>query len=166
MEEVLDISHGLRGFLQKVGKIEIEELVVPEFYIGGWPSRVGSVSTRIRIPGFYSRIIETTNSNIFKMYKWFFLGIFGFNLTIKKDGSISIRTFDYDYISKSKHDHRTDLIGRVNTLMLFNQLKDIGLPRIIKKVERDARYHAETVEAVKKALEPFIPQIVADKLIS
>ncbi len=166
MEEILDISHGLKGFLQKVGKVEFEELVVPEFYIGGWPSRVGIVSIRIRIPGFYSRIQEI-RGNIFKMYKWFFLGILGFNLTIRRDGSLEIRSFGDDiYVSKSNPDWSSDLIGRANALILFNQLKDSALPRIIKKVERDARYHAETVMAVKKALEPFIPQIVADKLVS
>ena len=166
MEQVLDISPGLDDFLRRVKKIEIEELKMPEFYISGWPSRVDGVEITVRGLGFYFRV-QAINDNLFKLYRSLCLGIVGYRLGINGDGTIVIRTSsNYCYRSKKLGCVSTDKGERINALVLFNQLKDRGLPKIIKKVERDARYNSEVVEAVKKALEPFIPQIVADKLVS
>ncbi len=140
----------------------------PPFYISGWPGSVGEVTVRIRRPGFYFRI-RPLNNKLFKLARRLCTGLHGFKFNIMRDGTIRIELFDRRYFSRDYSDkiigsYHTDTDDRANALFLFNMLKDTALPAIVRKVERDTRYNQEVVDAVKEALRPFVPQIVADEL--
>ncbi len=165
MERTLDISSGLGDFFQKVRKVEIEELKVPDFYISGWPRAVGRIDIRLRKPGIVYRW-RSINGTLYKITRWFCTGFYGFKFSILDTGEIYINSTDAAYLSRETPYRSTNNTSRAVCLMLFDQFKSRALPKIIAKVERDSRYNQKAVEAVKKALEPFIPQIVADQLAS
>ena len=167
--ETLDIGHGLGNFVKRVTEIKPDELAVPPFYIAGWPKVVGDIHVSVRKFGFCYRV-KDINGRLVRLYKWFCLGFLiapSFSFSIKENGTIEINTDNsigpmYSYVSREVAFLNT--LRRANTLLLFNQLEDKALPKVIKKVERDLRNNQEVIELVKKALEPFIPQIVADVL--
>lgn len=170
--ESIDLSRGLAEFLDKIRGFKSEPLIVPDFYIAEWPQAVGNIEIRLRKPRIFYKVWPINNI-LFKLTRWFCVGLYGFRFSIVKDGSICIESANSingshssSVESNNVSRYNTDNQRRANCLILFDQLKDRALPKIIAKVERNSRHNQEVVTAVKKALEPFIPQIVADKLIS
>jgi len=166
--KTLDISHSLGNFVKRVTEIKPDELAVPPFYIAGWPKAVGDIRVSVRKFGFCYRV-RKINERLVRLYKWFCLGFLitpSFRFCIRENGEIEVNEYESTgkYAEGIGAPNLIYTLNRANTLLLFNQLKDKALPKVIKKVERDLRNNQEVIELVKKALEPFIPQIVADVL--
>jgi hypothetical protein len=165
MMESIDLSRGLAEFLNKIRGFEPEQLVVPDFYIAEWPQSVGDINIRLRKPRIFHKV-SSLNDVLLKLTRYFCVGLYGFQFSILKNGAIKIESANSLNFSKNNGTFSGDSEHRVNCLILFDQLKDEALPKIIAKVGRNSKHNQEVVAAVKKALEPFIPQIVADKLVS
>lgn len=164
MPETLDISSNIKNHLDKLNQILIEQLQVPDFYIAGWPAQVGSVWVKLRKPGFLPEIKKISDRH-FRLGRIFCTGFESLMFYIDRTGAIEIGTFYKVYWSrKYKYHSDPELERKATALLLFQHLKDRALPKIISKVERDTKKNAEAVAAVRKALEPFMPQIVADEL--
>lgn len=160
----IDISKGIEEHLSKIREIRVENLRVPPFYVAGWPEEISLISVRIRRPCLYMNVRKVSDK-LFRLRRWFCIGFYGYKFFILRGGYIAIESADGTYYSSDiKNSVDTDDGQRANALLLFNQLKNRALPKIVKKVEKDARHNQEVIEAVRKALEPFLPQIVADEL--
>lgn len=169
MSELLNVNRGLEEHISKLRAVQIEKLDIPRFYIGSWPKNIGVIRVSVRKIGLFFKIRAIPDrSSVFRLSRSFCWGLGGFLLKIYDDGEIEIRTANRRYFSSENISnleyYSIGMADRGTCLLLFNHLKDSALPKIVRKVERDARYNAEAVEAVKKALEPFLPQLVADKM--
>ena len=66
---------------------------------------------------------------------------------------------DGGYHSESGED-----ISRLQAVILFDQLKEVIFAKILQKLRGGVGQHNETIAMVEKAMQPFIPFLVAEEL--
>lgn len=148
-------SDKLKGFLEKVSELNIEEIELPEFYIPNWPKeaevRVSLGRREFLLP------VKTKETELYKLKK----KKKGISFRISSDGSIEmdIRGDYREYTSNSYITSR-----RICVLILFYQFEEEIYERVIEELKTDRGEHHQVVELVKKAFDPFKPFLVADKL--
>lgn len=156
---------GIKEFLKNLAGLQISETDIPEFRILNWPKEIEveiklgkkefllpaeDPETKMLIfqkeTGMLTFKIKSTGHIIMEISKWYY------------NKRLILRS--YDYCGDAKYDH----LNRIGLLILLRQFQNEIFPQVIKKIEEKSLEHNQVMESAKKALEPFIPSIVADKL--
>ena len=152
-------------FAENIVELQIKEVEVPtRIKIPNWPEAVSDIKIRLgKRDCLYP--IPTNETGMLRLVRkrrrlTFFLrqnGTFGFWV-----GPAAI--FDPDYISYISTDTGYPSLHRIQVLVLFHQFKQEIFLKIIQKLKADLGNHNQVIAMVEKAIEPFVPFLVADQL--
>lgn len=147
-------------FAENLAELQIKEVEVPQnIKIPNWPKAVDYM--RISLGKRYCLYPIRTNKTgmlrlVRKRYRLTFLvwqdGMFGFYVGI----------FDKEYKGTGGYNN----LDRIQALMLFHQFKEEIFLKIIQNLKADLGNHNQVVAMIEKAIEPFVPFLVADQLSS
>lgn len=148
-------------FAENLAELQIKEVEVPQnVKIPNWPKAAGYVKIKLGKKDYIypTKAKETGMLHLIrKRHRVSFL--------IKEDG-----TFQVDFCGigspTCSGTFESNNLERVRALVLFHQFKEELLPKIIQKLKADLGNHNQVVAMVEKALEPFVPFLVADQLSS
>ena len=148
-------------FAENLAELQIKAVEVPQnIKIPNWPKEAGAI--RIKL-GKRDYIYPTKASET------------GMLCLTKKRHRVSFRvredgTFRVDFwgfrAPMYSGTFENNNIERIRALELFHQFKEEILLKIIQKLKADLGNHNQVVAMVEKAIEPFVPFLVADQLSS
>lgn len=150
----------LEIFAENLAELQIKAVEVPQnIKIPNWPEAAGKVEIKLgKRDCLYPVQTDETGMLRFvgKRYRLTFFvnqnGTFGF----------LVGTFIQSY----KNTNGYYSLNRIRAIVLFHQFKEELLPKVIQKLKADLGNHNQVVTMVEKAIEPFVPFLVADQLSS
>lgn len=149
----------LKSFLERLSKIEIEGLgEIPKFYLPDWPEE-----TKVKFKlgrRKYTYIRQSRKTDLYELAKgWrkITVDIYGCGKVV-----FSIEYFNCEperYYSDAR-----DRLDRASALLMFCRFKEEIFRKAIKIIEGDVKKQKKAKAMVRKAFEPFIPGLAAEKL--
>ena len=150
----------LRSFLEKISELQIKEINVPEnLKIPNWPKSVGTATIYLGKRNYlYPVYTEQSGMLCFitKRQKIIF--------DIFADGTWRFRINGFGSPDFYMCTYTDKNLTRVRALFLLHQFKEEIFSKLLEILKDCAPEHNNIVSMVEKALEPFIPSIVAEQL--
>jgi hypothetical protein len=150
----------LGRFMENLTELQIKAVEVPKgLKIPNWPKAAGDVRIKLgRRSCLYP--IEISKSGMLR------LATKRLRLTfcVKADGTFSFWSSALEAYYNGSDDYGN--LNRMRALVLFHQFKGEILLNILVKLKAGLGDHNQVVAMVEKALEPFVPFVVADQLSS
>ena len=151
----------VRDFTEELARLDIKDVEVPKnIKLPNWPRAAGEVKIKLgkRDYLYPTRAGLTGMLKFVKKRHWI-------TFIVDTDGTFQVHFSGWrSPIWSGSGDNQN--LDRVIALILFHQFKDELFARVLQQLRHDLGSHAQVVELVRQAFEPFIPFVVMDQLSS
>ncbi len=158
----ISLNLGELGALKKtLSETPLKKIDVPkDLRIPDWPSAAGTATVKLGKKEYlFLEISKTTG--LFQMEK----KTHRLEMTVRKNGAFA---FSFAGISApdSCRSDDGDATERIRALFIFHQFKSEICAKLSAAIEADKERHNAAVEQIERAMETFVPYLLADDFTS